>query len=178
MKRNRTFLLEIQNTKWKNPIYEMEKSNLRNETFLYYYWIYPKYEMEKSTLRNETFLYYYWKYPKYEMTKVTKRNVQFTKWTCGFQKICNLRNDQIDKWKCPIYEMDLWFSKNIQFTKWPAGIFPFHVEPVIKGSIFCCLKIHEITHTEDRPFPCDVCDKWFNIFDYLIIHVKAHSLSM
>ena len=90
MKRNRPFLLEIQNTKWKNPIYEMKKSNLRNETFLYYYWKYPKYEMEKSNLRNETFLYYYWKYAKYEMTKVTKRNVQFTKWTCGFQKISNL----------------------------------------------------------------------------------------
>ena len=33
MKRNRSILLEIQNTKWKNPIYEIEKSNLRNETF-------------------------------------------------------------------------------------------------------------------------------------------------
>ena len=148
MKRNSPFLLEIQNKKWKYPIYEMKKSNLRNETFLYYYKI-CKIRNEMSNLRNG--LVVFRKYVIYEMTKVTKENVQFTKWTCGFQKICNLRNDQIDKWKCPIYEMYLWFSKNIQFTKWPAGIFPFHVEPVIKGSIFCCLKIHEITHTEDRP---------------------------
>ena len=56
MKRNRPILLEIQNTKWKNPIYEMEKSNLRNEIFLYYYWKYPKYGMEKSNLRNKTIL--------------------------------------------------------------------------------------------------------------------------
>ena len=81
MKRNRPFLLEIQNTKWKNPIYEMEKSNLRNETFLYYYYKYPKYEMdEKSNLRNGL--------------------------DSGFQKISNLRNDQSDKGKCTIYEMD------------------------------------------------------------------------
>ena len=80
--------------------------------------------MEKSNLRNETFSYYYWKYAKYEMTKVTKRNVQFTKWTCSYQKISNLQNDQrqSNKGKCPIYEMDLWFSENIQFTKWPVNI--------------------------------------------------------
>ena len=98
----------------------MEKSNLRNETFLYYYWKYPKYEMTKVTKRNG--LVVFRKYPIYEMTKVTEINVQFTKWTCGFQKISNLRNDQSDKGKCLIYEMDLWFSENIQFTKWPINI--------------------------------------------------------
>ena len=51
------------------------------------------------------------------MTKETKENVQYTKWTCGFQKISNLRNDQSDKGKCPIYEMDLWSLENIQFKK-------------------------------------------------------------
>ena len=66
----------------KNPIYEMEKSNLRNETLLYYYWEYPKYEMEKSNLRNKILL--------------------------GLAtQISNLRNDQSDKGKCPINEMDL-----------------------------------------------------------------------
>ena len=58
MKRNRPFLLEIQNTKWKNPIYEMtyfytspEKSKIRNEKN-------PIYEMEKSNLRNELIFNY------------------------------------------------------------------------------------------------------------------------
>ena len=58
MKRNRPFLLEIQNTKWKNPIYEMtyfytspEMSKIRNEKN-------PIYEMEKSNLRNELIFNY------------------------------------------------------------------------------------------------------------------------
>ena len=45
MKRNRPFLLEIQNTKWKNPIYEMtyfytslKKSKIRNEKIQYTKW--------------------------------------------------------------------------------------------------------------------------------------------
>ena len=95
----------IQNTKWKNPIYEIRS-----------FWDQPP------------------KYPIYEMTKVTKVSVQLTKWTCSFQKISNLRNDQrqrkmsniqnglVVSRKYPIYEMTKVTKENVQFTKWTCGL--------------------------------------------------------
>ena len=103
----------------KNPKYEMgkiqftkwKKSNLRNETFSYYYWKYPKYEMKKSNLRNETFLYYY-KICKIRNEMSNLRNglvvfrkyviYEMTKWQ---RKMSNLRNGLVVFKKYPIYEM-------------------------------------------------------------------------
>ena len=125
MKRNRLFLLEIQNTKWKNPIYEMGKSNLRNETLLYYYWEYPKYEMEKSNLRNELIFNY---------------NIQISNLRNGTCNKCfNFRKCPIYEMahvtsvvfrKCPIYEMDkikVWTSKKVQLTKWTVAKVQVHI---------------------------------------------------
>ena len=45
MKRNRLFLLEIQNTKWKNPIYEMRHFYITTEYIQNTKWKNPIYEM-------------------------------------------------------------------------------------------------------------------------------------
>ena len=52
MKRNRPFSLEIQNTKWENPIYEMTQFYTSPENIQNTKWKNPIYEMEKFNIRN------------------------------------------------------------------------------------------------------------------------------
>ena len=129
MIRNRPFLLEIQNTKWKNPIYEMTYLYTSPENIQNTKWKNPIYEMEKSNIRNEFIFNYtyqisnlrnyidiFWKYAIYEMDKVL--SYWFLKQfnlpnepnlDCGFQKMSNLRNGKttgMNFCKYPIYEMD------------------------------------------------------------------------
>jgi len=95
MKRYGLNLPKIQNTKWENPIYEMERSNLRNETFILLL----------------------------KISKIRNGKIQITKWPKRQREITNLRNElnsHVVFKKYPTYKMTyiLWVSENVQFTKW------------------------------------------------------------